>query len=135
MKRLMTAVVALGLLAGCQNSEERAQDRVDDRIEETTGIDASQQQPSPGALGLTERELLDADLINASGEDLGDIEAVRRDESGAITSLVIELDDTDPDRWVEIPIEGLSTQRTGDDIDIVASMTRDELASYPDTRL
>ena len=128
------AALALAFLGACQNSEERAQDRVEDRIEESTGVDADDQASSPGALRLSEQQLLDADLVSSSGEDLGDIEAVVRDGQGAITGLIVAVDDSGTNRVVEIPIQGLSTTGEGDSLDVLAAMTIDDLASYPDAQ-
>lgn len=122
----------LVLLTACQSAEERAQDRVEDRIEESTGVDASRQTPSPGALALTEAQLLDAQLVDPSGEVLGDIEAVQRDDAGVLTALVVAIDDAGTPRRVEIPLKGLSTAGEGAELDVLASMTIDQLASYPD---
>ena len=85
-----------------------------------------------GALGMTEAQLLDADLVTADGTDLGDVEGVRRNAEGAVEALVVELENTDPDRYVLVPIDGLSPVRNGDDVDIVTQMTAAQLAALPD---
>jgi len=62
-----------------------------------------------GALGLSRHQLEDADLIDASGREIGEVEGVVADDSGAITSLIIELDqrDPEPDKRVMLPVDGL----------------------------
>lgn len=62
-----------------------------------------------GALGLSRHQLEDADLIDASGREIGEVEGVVTDASGAITSLIIELDQRDPapDKRVLLPLRDL----------------------------
>ena len=80
-----------------------------------------------GALGLTEEQLLDADLVDANGNDLGDVEGLVRGADGTIERLLVEIDDTDPDRYVHVPIAGLEAVRDGDDWDLRTTMTREDL--------
>ena len=108
---------------------------MEDRIEAEADASAAAAGSEVAALGLTEAQLLDADLVTATGEDLGDVEQVRRDTAGAVTGLVVELDDTDPDRWVTVPMDGLSTRIDGDDTDIQTTMTAADLAALPDAEM
>jgi hypothetical protein len=84
------------------------------------------------ALGLTEVQLRDADLIDVNGVDLGDVEYVERASDGTITGLVIEVDNTDPDRFVLISLDGLEPVRRGDDVDLRTTITREELMALPE---
>lgn len=84
------------------------------------------------ALGLTEAQLRDADLIDSNGVDLGDVNYVERASDGAITGLVVEIDDTNPDRLVLLPLEGLEPVRSGDDVDLRTSATRENLMALPE---
>ena len=43
-----------------------------------------------------------------------------------------ELEDTDPDRWVEIPMDGLTLRGNATDGDVQTSMTAADLAALPD---
>lgn len=63
----------------------------------------------PGALGLSRHQLEDADLIDATGHEIGEVDGVVTDASGAITSLVIELHhaDQEPDKRVLLPLREL----------------------------
>jgi len=84
-----------------------------------------------GALGLTEAQLRDADLIDAAGLDLGDVEDVVRGSDGAINGLLVEIEDTNPDRYVQIPLDGLEAVQRGDDIDLRTTATRENLLALP----
>ena len=87
------------------------------------------------ALGLTERQLLDADLRAADGSELGDVEAVLRNAAGEVDCLLVEVEDSDPDRFVEVPIDGLTPIQGGDDADLSTSMTRADIDALPDATL
>lgn len=94
--------------------------------------------PAPGndgALGLTEAQLRDADLVDANGVDLGDVEGVVRGADGAITDLLVEIEDTSPDREVLVPIAGLTAVRNGNDWDVrTDTLTREQLMALPEVR-
>ena len=138
MRTLAFAALPLSalLLAACSDAPaEQEEERMEDRIEAEADASAAAAGSEVAALGLTEAQLLDADLVTATGEDLGDVEQVRRDTAGAVTGLVVELDDTDPDRWVTVPVDGLSTRIDGDDTDIQTTMTAADLAALPDAEM
>ncbi|MEN3973063.1 PRC-barrel domain containing protein [Sphingomicrobium sp. XHP0235] len=123
------------LLSACDSAEEQAADRTEDRIEQAAEESAREAGDTPVALGLTERQLLDADLLASDGTELGDIESVTKDADGNATELLIEVEDSDPDRYVTIPIEGLELARRGNDTDLSSSMTMDDIAALPDAQL
>lgn len=83
------------------------------------------------ALGLTELEILDADLVNSTGQETADVKALVRDASGKPTGLVVEVDKLGPDRHVTLPLDGLSTVRDGTGWNIVSPLSKDELAKLP----
>lgn len=85
-----------------------------------------------GALGLTEVQLRDADLIDAADLDLGDVEAVARGADGAITGLIVEIEDTTSDRFVQIPLDGLQAVQRGNDWDVRTTATKDALLALPE---
>ena len=137
MRHPRTAFTSLAatcaLVAACgESTAEREAEQIEDQVEMQADQSAAAAGTEVAALGLTETQLLDADLVTADGTDLGDVEMVRRDAAGAVTGLVVELDDTDPDRWVEVPMEGLATLADGDDIDVQTTMTAEDLAALPD---
>ena len=127
MQILKLAALPLAALAitACESEAEKQADVAEDRME-------TQAEQSAAAAGMTELQLLDADLVAADGTDLGDIEAVHRDASGAVDGLFVELDNTDPDRFVMIPLDGLSMRTDGDDKDVQTGMTAQDLAALPD---
>ena len=65
------------------------------------------------------------------------MEQVRRDSSGAVTALLVEIEDSNPDRYVELPVTGLSATEGGilQDTDLRTSMTAQDLAALPDASM
>ncbi len=106
----------------------------EDRIEQQAEQSAADTDDQIAALGLTERQLLNADLIAADGTELGDVEQVRRDANGAETGLLIEIEDSEPDRYVEVPLNGLSITggSTMNDANLQSGMSSQDLAAMPD---
>ena len=109
MQILKLAALPLAALAitACESEAEKQADVAEDRMETQAEQSAAAAGMEEAALGMTELQLIDADLVAADGTDLGDIEAVHRDASGAVDGLFVELDNTDPDRFVMIPLDGL----------------------------
>lgn len=127
--------VALAALAACGSEAEQRADAAEDRMERQAAQSAASAGDTIAALGLTERQLLDAELFAQDGTELGDVEQVRRDAAGAVTTLLVEIEDSDPDRFVLVPVEGLSTRGQGDDVDLQTTMTAQDLANLPDAPL
>lgn len=127
----LAAVASLCLLAGCESAAEKQVDAAEDRIEQQADASAAAAGPALAALGLTETQLLDADLVSADGTDLGDVQQVRRSAGGDVEGLLIEIENSDPDRYVMIPLGGLATRKKGDDIDLQTSLTADDLNKMP----
>ena len=119
------------LLSACNDQE----DQVGDRIEEQAEQSAQESGDTPVALGLTERQLLDAEILAADGTELGDVEAVTKDADGNATELLIEVEDSDPDRYVTIPIDGLTVTTRGNNTDLSSEMTMEDIGSLPDAQI
>lgn len=119
------------VVAGCDSQE----DQVEDRIEEQAEQSARESGDTPVALGLTERQLLDAEILAADGTELGDVEAVTKDAEGNATGLLIEIEDSNPDRYVTIPIDGLTARTRGNDTDLSSGMTMEDIDSLPDAQV
>ena len=119
------------VVAGCDSQE----DQVEDRIEEQAEQSARASGDTPVALGLTERQLLDAEILAADGTELGDVEAVTKDADGNATELLIEVADSNPDRFVTIPIAGLTVTTRGNDTDLSSGMTMEDIGSLPDAQI
>ena len=126
------AVGATILLAACSSPEEQARDQAEDQVEQAADQSAEQAGDAIAALDLTERQLLDAELIGTEGTALGEVTALTRGSTGAVEGLLIEVEDGDPDRFVMIPLDGLSPQQDGDDWNIVTSLSREQIAALPD---
>ena len=124
---LIAAAGGLAMLSACSDSQDDAEDRVEDQAEASAAAAGS----AVAALGLMETQLLNADLIDSSGADLGDVEGVLRDSAGQADRLLVEVEGPDPDRFVEIPITGLTTRADGDDTDLVTTKTAADLDALP----
>lgn len=135
LARYAVLPLAVAALAACDSPAEEEADRVEDQLEQQAEANAVAAGNAVAALGLTEAQLLEADLVAADGTDLGDVEQVRRNASGAVDGLVVEIDDSNPDRYVVVPIDGLTRRESGDDIDVSTTMTAAELAALPDAQL
>lgn len=124
-------------LAACESEAERQADATEDRIEQRAEQSAAAAGDEEAALGLTERQLLDADLVAVDGTELGDVEQVRRDAAGNVTGLLIEIEDSDPDRYVVVPVDGLSAKEGSliNDRDLQTTMTAQDLAALPDASI
>jgi len=89
-----------------------------------------------GALGISRHQLEDADLIDASGREIGEVEGVVTDSGGKITGLIIEIDQRDPtpDKRVMIPLDGLkAVPEPGDrgDYNIQTRQSQADLLKLP----
>lgn len=131
MRTLLLLACSVTMLAACSNKNEAAEDKLE-RAAETGATVAG---PLPAALGLTEAQLLDADLVGADGKDLGDVEQVLRDSDNKVDRLLVELDGIGPDRYVHVPITGLKRVVNGNDTDLATPLTKADLAALPEVKL
>lgn len=135
MKRMLAAAAcAAALVAGCDNNA--ATDATTDQAADAaaTAAPAATQVPVSGrvALGLQEAQLLGADLLGIDGVELGEVQSLLTGPEGRVDRLLVEVEDSDPDRYVEVPVAGLTVLTRGSDIDIVSTMTVAQLAALPD---
>lgn len=96
----------------------------------------AQAQVTDGALGLTRHQLEDADLIDARGREIGEIERVVNGADGKVTGLIVEIDQRDPtpDKHVQIPLTGLKAvpeARDPGDFNIQTQKTAADLLAMP----
>lgn len=132
MNKILIALAPMVLVAGCgENANEAAADRMEDKAE----ANAAAAGPTPVALGLSEAQLLDANLVGANNVELGDVNSLVRGPSGAVEGLVVEVEDSNPERHVQVPITGLTVVTRGTDTDLSTPMTRDQLAALPEAKL
>ena len=125
MKTMVLALAAATLVAGCGNN---GRDAAAERMEDAAEANAAAAGPTPVALGLSEAQLLDADLIGPNNVEIGEVQSLVRNASGAVEGLIVEVEDTNPDRYVQIPLTGLNVVQRGDDRDLSTTMTRDQPA-------
>ena len=128
---LLAAPLVLSLVTACESPAEKEADAVEDRVEAQADVATAVAGTAVAALGLTEAQLLDADLVAPDGTDLGDVELVQRDAAGAVEGFVVEVEGSDPDRYVSVPLAGLTTRVSGDDTDLQTSRTAADVAALP----
>lgn len=129
---LPLAPVLLLALGACESRAERDAERVEDRMEQAAEASATAAGAAIAALGLTEAQLLDADLVGLDGADLGDVEQLHRNEAGEVIALVVEVEGSDPDRWVLVPLHGLTVLVNGDDHKLQTGMSASDVAGLPE---
>ena len=134
VKFAFVPIAALSL-AACQSQAEQEADRAEDAIEAQADWSAAAAGTAVAALGLTEAQLLEADLVAADGTDLGDVEQIRRNAAGAVEGFLVEVENSDPDRYVMVPLAGLTTRADGNDTDLQAKLTANDLAKQPAEQL
>lgn len=127
---ILTAGCLLAL-AGCGN----AQDKAEDKMEQAAEAEAKQAGDAVAALGLTQRQLLEADLIGPNNVELGDVARLERNASGQVDRLLIEIEDSNPDRFVHVPVADLKPVTRGNDTDLQTAMTAAELQALPEVKL
>lgn len=134
MKTVFAAASAAALLAACSQPLAKP-DKTPEASPDAASAPTMAGAPAAGAgamaLGLTVAQLEDADIITPAGVDLGDVQRVDVDASGAVTGLIIEPAGEGGPRWVRIPLDGLTTRKEGDDYDLVSTMTLAQLKALP----
>lgn len=131
MRSLFVAASAAALLSACsQQAPDKPSQSTPEAALDAASAPVAGPASSPTALGLTVAQLEAADIISPTGVDLGDVQRVDVDASGAVTGLIVEPKGDGP-RWVRIPLEGLTTRKEGDDFDLVADMTLEQLKAMP----
>lgn len=131
MRTLLLLALPATLLAACSDKNEAAEDKLE-RAAETGATVAG---PLPAALGLSEAQLLDADIIDKDGKELGDVAQVVRGPDDKVDRLLVELDGIGPDRYVHVPITGLKVVVSGTDTDLATTMTKADLKALPEVKL
>lgn len=130
MRALILIAAPLGLLAACSDKNEAAEEKLE-RAAETSATVAG---PVPAALGLSEAQLLDADLVDVDGKELGEVAQVLRDSDQKVDRLLVELEGPG-DRYVHVPILGLKPVVKGSDTDLQTTMTKARLDALPEVKL
>lgn len=134
MRILLAAASAAVLMAACSEAPPKptkTPEASPDAASAPTMTHTAAPAAGATALGLTVKQLEDADLITPAGIDLGDVQKVDVDASGAITGLIIEPAGEGGPRWVRISLDGLTPRKEGDDYDLVSDMTLEQLKAMP----
>jgi hypothetical protein len=138
MTRLLTAL-PLVLIAACSDdppappagTEVTANGAISAPAPTVTASNLPSASGPGTAFGLTTRQIEDAGLVDVTGKDLGDIHRVETDASGNIDAVIVEIDDTDPDRFVRLPLTRLTAVADGDGWNLRAATSRAELIELP----
>ncbi len=125
---VLVGAAAISILGACGESAE-------DRIEKQAKVSAAASGPAKVALGLTEAQLIDAELLGDKGVELGDVAAVVRDKDGKVDRLLIEVEDSQPDRFVHVPVTGLTPIMRGDDLKLSSPLTKANVASMAEVKI
>lgn len=136
MKRMLAAAACAAILVGGCDNNAATDAPAEGTATATPTATAATATPAAGwdrvALGLREAQLLGADLLAIDNVEVGEIDGLPTGPDGRVDRLLVELDDTDPDRFVEVPVAGLTVLTRGADIDIVSTMTAEQLRALPD---
>lgn len=130
MRFLILIAGPLALLAACADKNEAAEEK----LEKAAQTSATVAGPVPAALGLSEAQLLDADLVDADGKELGEVAQVLRDSDQKVDRLLVELEGPG-DRYVHVPILGLKPMVRGGDTDLQTTLTKARLDALPEIKL
>ena len=130
MRHFLLLTCSAFLIAGCSDN-----DAAEDKMERAAETGATLAGPLPAALGLSEAQLLDADIVGADGNELGDVTQVLRGGDNKVDRLLVELDGGLKDRYVHVPITGLKTVVRGDDVDLETPLTKAPPAALPEVKL
>ncbi len=130
MRACFLIAAPLGLLAACSDKNEAAEEKLEKAAETSATIAG----PVPAALGLSEAQLLDADLVDVDGKELGEVAQVIRDSDQKVDRLLVELEGPG-DRYVHVPILGLKPVVKGSDTDLQTTMTKARLDALPEVKL
>lgn len=124
-------LVSVAALSACDGKSDVAESKME-REAETQAIAAG---PTEAALGLSEAQLLKAELIGRGDVEIGDVVKVERDAAGKVDRLLVEIEDSNPDRFVYVPISKLKPILRGAETDLKADMTLAELNALPEVKL
>jgi len=131
---LLILLCSTALLTACSKAGD-VNDAAEDKLEHDARASAASAGSAVAALGLSEAQLLEADLLGPDHKELGDVAGVVRDANGKVDRLLVEIEGSDPDRYVHVPIADLATVQQGNDIDLATMMTKQQLAALPEVPL
>jgi len=96
-------------------------------------------QGAAGPLGISRHQLEDADLVDARGREIGEVEGLVAGADGVVTAVIVEVDQRDPkpDRRVQLPLSGLkAVPDRGDpgEFNVQTQQTVEQLQALPAVR-
>ena len=128
MNKLLIGLMCLaGALTACGDANDRAEDQREAQAE----ANAIAAGAAVAALGLTEMQLLDADIVDGANAEIGDVAGVIRGANGQVERLLVEIEDSNPDRFVHLPIAQLTPVKHGLDTDLSTALTKARLMALP----
>lgn len=129
-------VILLGLsaaLAACQNDTASPQQGADApaAVTEPSLAPRSERPVIQSVLNLTDKQLLDASIIDSAGMEIGEVEAIVRSANGNLEKLLVEVDGASPQKFVHIAIGQVTPVQDKDEWDLRAPLTREDLMAMP----
>lgn len=131
MRLSMISLVCVAALAGCNNSSDVAEEKVEREAE----AKATAAGHAEAALGLSEVQLLDSELIGPGNIEVGDVIKLERDRTGKVDRLLVEIEDSNPDRFVHVPVSDLKPMLRGTDTDLQTTKTLADLKALPEVKI
>ena len=119
-RSLILAVSLAALLGACSEPKKEAE----------PAAAAAPALPEPMALGLKASQFGGSNLLSTNGADLGDVVRVDVDSGGKATGLIVAP--TGPgQRWVRLPLDGLTIKVDGPYHDVVTPMSWEQVKALP----
>ncbi|ESR23316.1 PRC-barrel domain-containing protein [Lutibaculum baratangense] len=118
MKKQLLPILAAGLLAATAAGAQTYQEVEDDTL-------------SVAPLNMTVEQVEDADVVGASGEEIGEVDEVLM-EAGEINALAVDVGGFlgIGEKTVIVPLDRFSVAAEGDDL--MLDMTKEELEALPE---
>lgn len=124
-RSLIVLASAAALLAACSQHKEKAPPPA-----EAPAVSDALTRDEPIALGLTAAQFDGANLLSTNGSDLGDVVRVDVNSAGKAVGLIVAP--TGPgQRWVRLPLDGLTVKVNGPYHDVVTTRTWEEVKALP----
>ena len=138
-RSLMIAAAAAALLAACSQQKETPPPAPAPAPAPATAPPqamtpqtdvAAMTQGEPMVLGLRSAQLEGANLLSSDGTDVGDVQRVDISSDGKATGLIVAPTGVG-ERWVRLPLAGLTVKTLGDDHVVVTALTLDQVKALP----
>ncbi len=132
-RSLMIAAAAAALLAACSQQKETPPADTAPAVGPAMTAQpdaAAMTQGEPLVLGLRSAQLEGANLLSTDGTDVGDVQKVDVSSDGKATGLIVAPTGVG-ERWVRLPLAGLTVKTLGDDHVVVTGLTLDQVKALP----